>query len=330
MSRTLIVVLLVFLSGCASVPREEALKLSTAGQKAAEASQASLVDLANEVGGVTERNLVRFSVVKCKAQKSPSTPCEISTAPDESVTQNEKLAGVISLRARALMQLHSAYGAFADEAKYDAQGDIDESLGKLTDSVNALAAAMATLTGGSTAAVIPVMKIAQKAAGESAKAAQKRRLLEASQALQAIDRKLLELLREESAVYGNISDTLLSNRLQVADALLAAGILDPRPLVTDFAARNRMGALADIKANDPSVVAAARTIHAHQARRSAAATRAAYASNIKAFEELIEQHDAFQAGQPVSLDGIAQALGEIRLWAELLKELDDQGKEKQP
>lgn len=330
MSRTLIVVLLVFLSGCASVPREEALKLSTAGQKGAEASQASLVDLANEVGGVTERNLVRFSVVKCKAQKSPSTPCEISTAPDESVTQNEKLAGVISLRARALMQLHSAYGAFADEAKYDAQGDIDESLGQLTDSVNALAGAMATLTGGSTLAVIPVMKIAQKAAGESAKAAQKRRLLEASQALQAIDRKLLELLREESAIYGNISETLLSNRLQVADALLAGGFLDPRPLVTDFVARNRMGALADMKANDPSVVAAARTIHAHQARRSAAATRAAYASNIKAFEELIEQHDAFQAGQPVSLDGIAQALGEIRLWAELLKELDDQGKEKQP
>lgn len=330
MSRTLIVVLLVFLSGCASVPREEALKLSTAGQKAAEASQASLVDLANEVGGVTERNLVRFSVVKCKAQKSPSTPCEISTAPDDAVTQNEKLAGVISLRARALLQLHAAYGAFADEAKYDAQADIDASLGQLTDSVNALAGAMATLTGGSTLAVIPVMKIAQKAAGESAKAAQKRRLLEASQALQAIDRKLLELLREESVVYGNISETLLSNRLQVADALLAAGILDPRPLVSDFATRNRMGALADIKANDPSVVAAARTIHAHQARRSAAATRAAYASNIKAFEELIEQHDAFQAGRPVSLDGIAQALGEIRLWAELLKELDDQGKEKQP
>src|SRR5690606_33002460 len=147
MSRVLMCVLLLFLSGCASVPREEALKLGAAGQKAAEAGQAALADLAGEVGGFPERSAVLLTVATCTAPAAPS-PCGISQAPGDVLTADEKLAGVISLRARALSQLHSAYGAFLEEAEYDAAVDIDQSLGELADSVNNLAGAMALLSGG--------------------------------------------------------------------------------------------------------------------------------------------------------------------------------------
>src|SRR5690606_25135379 len=147
MSRVRMCVLLLFLSGCASVPREEALKLGAAGQKAAEAGQAALADLAGEVGGFPERSAVLLTVATCTAPATPS-PCGISQAPGDVLTADEKLAGVISLRARALSQLHSAYGAFLEEAEYDAAVDIDQSLGELADSVNNLAGAMALLSGG--------------------------------------------------------------------------------------------------------------------------------------------------------------------------------------
>ncbi len=329
MSRVLMCVLLLFLSGCASVPREEALKLGAAGQKAAEAGQAALADLAGEVGGFPERSAVLLTVATCTAPATPS-PCGISQAPGDVLTADEKLAGVISLRARALSQLHSAYGVFLEEAEYDAAVDIDQSLGELADSVNNLAGAMALLSGGTSLLALPATKIARKAAGESARTAQKRRLLEASRALREIDQRLLELLREEAEVYQGISEILHTNRLQLADVLLQAGLLDPRPLVDDFLSRNRLGAAMELETSDPVVLALARTVHAHQAGRLAAASRAAYQSHISAFEALIALHEDFEAGKPLSLDDVARALGEIRLWAELLEEPDGQAAEEAP
>lgn len=114
--------------------------------------------------------------------------------------------------------------------------------------------------------------------------------------------------------------------LQVRDALLESGLINPLPAVSDFLTRNELGTTADLKANDPRAVAAARTIWRYSAVRSVPATQAAYRANIKAIEVLIDQHRAFQKEEPLSLDQVAQAISELTAWVEILGSLSEETK----
>src|SRR5690606_30035719 len=89
-------------SACASVPREQAIVLAKAGQATMAASRQSLQGVADEVGGVTERQLVRSVLVRCPlptgAPPPACAPATWSPAAEAADEANQKLVTVILLR----------------------------------------------------------------------------------------------------------------------------------------------------------------------------------------------------------------------------------------
>ncbi len=307
-------------SGCVSVPREPAVELAKAGQKTATASQASLKGVADDVGKITERNLVRFAVTTCTPAACQPRRLDAASRPADDA--NTKLANVILLRVKAIQQLNDAYAAFQAEGEYDAAGALDTALSDLTSSANALSAAVTAATG----TALPFMALApiiQKAAGESAKAAQRRRLMNASERLRAVDLRLIETLQAEQAAFRSIGGSLVSNKANVADLLLDAGLADPTPMLTEFNTGLGLTTPAKLNPADPKAVVAARTLVAYRAEKTVAAADGSYAANIKALRKLVEQHDKFEAKQALDLDAIAGAIDELKGWAEIIAALND-------
>ncbi|NBW09624.1 MAG: hypothetical protein EBR82_16525 [Caulobacteraceae bacterium] len=319
------------LAGCASVPREPAAALAKAGQTTTAATQQSLEGVAKEVGGITERQLVRAAIVQCEATLAQTPPPPVtqacippvwSPAAEQADLANQKLAAVIVLRTKAIGQLNAAYAAFQAEAEYGARTDLEGAISELSGTVNTLSGAVTALTGGAATPLLALAPIVQRLAGETADAAQRRRLMQASAALRQIDGRLVSAMTAESAVFENISATLLENRSRTADVLLASGFTSPLPTVSDFLARNDLGGLGDVKAADRRAVVAARTLTAYRARRGIVTANAVYEANIKALGELIQQHERFEKDEGVSLDSLTFTLGELTAWAELLSSLD--------
>tara|TARA_R110002051_G_scaffold41530_7_gene86150 strand:+ start:41723 stop:42463 length:741 start_codon:yes stop_codon:yes gene_type:complete len=231
---------------------------------------------------------------------------------------NQRLAAVILLRVKEIAELHAAYVAFQAEADYGARVELETALGELDGTVTSLSAAVAAFTGGTAAPFLALAPIAQRISGETAEAAQRRRLMQASVALREIDGRLVDALIAEASIFASLSETLATSRANFADTLLAAGITDPLPNLRDFLARNELAASDEIKSTDRRAVVIARTVAAYRARRTISTANSAYEANIKALRELIKQHESFEEDEGVSLDGLTFAISELTAWADLV------------
>lgn len=328
--RALFAGLTLGLSACVSVPRDAAVQLAKAGQTTAAASATSLSGAAAEVSGLTERNLVRFAIQNClrdmngaPANKPPlCEPGRLSDASARADEANRKLAVVMLLRMKAVQQLGEAYGAMKEEADYDARGELETALDGLTTSANALSTALVAV-GAPALPALTLLPIAKRLAGESAAVAQRRRLKEASAQLRQIDERLIVALEQEQAVFKQISAAVLANRNEVADVLLANGIADPIPLVTEFSSGMGLGAPATLSRTDPRTIVAARTLSAYRGQRAVALSGAAYDGNLKALRALVTQHRKFEAEETFDAVALAGAIDELAGWADLIKGLNE-------
>lgn len=318
------------LSACVSVPRDAAVQLAKAGQTTAAASATSLSGAAAEVSGLTERNLVRFAISNCvvamaaaPADKPPL--CEPSLLNDASARADEanrKLANVMLLRVKAVQQLGAAYGALKEEADYDARGELETSLDSLATSANALSGALIA-AGAPGLPALALLPIAKRLAGENAALAQRRRLKEASAQLRQIDERLILALEQEQTIFKRISADVLANRNQVADLMLANGIADPLPLVTEFSTGMGLGAPATLSRTDPRTIVAARTLSAYRGQRAVSLSGAAYQGNLKALKALVAQHRKFEAEETFDAVALEGAVDELVGWADLIKGLNE-------
>lgn len=314
---------LVLLAGCAAVPRGPALQLAEAGQKATSASQRALQGIADDADQITLRQLVRTSLINCRRQPvgaapaSPCTPAVLTPEAAEADAANQKLAAVILLRVRAISALGAAYQALADEANYDARGELEAAIGGLNTQVNALTGSLQAL-GAPSLSLLAVEPLVQQGAGVLAERAQIRRLKAASRQIGQADAALAAAIQAESALYGRIAGPLGMNKARVVDQLFQSGLADPAGAVASFDAPLGLAA-PKTGMDDRAALVLARTMVAYRAQRDAAAVDELYRLNVAALQALVGQHRKFEADRPLSLEDLAQAIDQLAGWTQTIK-----------
>lgn len=303
---------------CASADREGAERLASAGSTAATV-------LSNEVDGrISEVRSLRlsndFNYAYSILSKCDAITRGTSTVPDCDVlalakerraapvnVEIEKLANVLVLRRRALGALSQAYLALETEAKYDARKDIEDSLAPALSSANAFASAvgLAPISG-------VVLKGVEVAGGLLADRAQGRRLKMASRSLGAITAQVRRGLEGEQRLHAEVDALLSTLDAQTRANLLRSGLIDPAPAVAAVVGTT------DSPVPPSSTVSAA--LRSQPALEGAALVAAmstppsrpdALADGIAALRAVERQHDAFEAGAPVGIEEITDAVQRV-------------------
>lgn len=352
----LVSLVLAGLGGCASVPRDAAVTLSQTGQRATSASQNALQGLSADVQQVAVRQLVRTALIQCAAQdaakaKGPTAPpaaprgsavaaqpfaatapcpvAELGEAGLAADRANQNLAQVILLRVKAVSALGDAYGAFADEAKYNARGELEAALGSLDAQVNTLTAGLQAL-GAPGLSLVAIEPLVNAGAGAFADRAQARRLRAASQRIHAALQALIKAMSAEADLYGQVAQPIADNRARVMDQLLASGVADPVATLAAFEAPLTSAPPKSLSADDRSAVAAARTIVRYQAQHDTATVAESYRLNIKTLQALSDAHSKFEAGQPLTLEAASADIDQLTGWVTAVKPLEQSQRGRTP
>lgn len=305
------------LTACTTVPRGPALTLAENGQAVANRGQSTVVDFATAVDGAVEFQLVDKAVSEGALQ----LPNELPNA--QLLESGQRLSDLVRLRGRALGALSDAYGALAEEAKYDAPAALGDAVGKLTDSATAFASA-AGVAGPVVAVASGVIK---SLATEAAASAQKRRLIAASHQIAAATRLIADAIDKEAEIYAKVAASLGTDRQQFVQTLLDKGLADPAPTVQDFVTRQGLQPLQPPAA---LAVPVAGTILLIGDWRAARAAQDLYAAQVRALRALAAQHEAFETAQPMRFEAVRLALAELAGWAKLYADARNSAKEIKP
>ncbi len=224
------------------------------------------------------------------------------------IRQAARLDGVMRLRAEAAIALSVAYRAFAAEAAYDAEGDMEDAVIRAAASVSAFGQAV-----GVTPLAPVVGKAAQQIGGALADKAQRRRLLVASDRLRMISNQLRRSLERERDLHIALDKITADLGAETIRNLVRAEALDPVPALRGVAehAGVAVGGEAGAKAalaRDPALEAAA--VVTTLVRRPSQPPDA-LAAAISALAALDLQHAAYAEKKPVSAEDAAAALARL-------------------
>jgi hypothetical protein len=231
MPRGLIIVTSIALlatSGCATAPRSAAGRIADAGIKVTTTFQSNTSALADQLaaGGVTEAFVTRWQL----CQNPNPGICKMPVPPDPGLAARRRaLADAVRLRALALGALGMGYAALAQEADYDARGDMAAAANDAATAVNNFAGAVFALNGAPVpAAVAPLIG---EAAGLIADRQQRHRILAANAKLRDITLRLRDSLQQEQAVFDTIAGVTAQRRQEVMIALFQAGLIPGDQLI---------------------------------------------------------------------------------------------------
>jgi hypothetical protein len=194
--------------GCASVPREEALKLAGAGQSATTALAAQFAQVNRQARVYPELLAFNSQYDRCviPASGADRTTCDEYNVDPSTLDVTRKLNGLIEKRINAVNQLGKAYVALEGEAKYEADADLSGAVSGLVGSIDALAVA-ANLSGQPLAAA--ATQIPTRLAGWAARARQIERLKSANGIIAQATEKLAAALDVEKSAYEPVLEVAL-------------------------------------------------------------------------------------------------------------------------
>lgn len=306
------------IGGCAAPDRSGAAKLASAGSAAAGALATEVDGRIAEVRSVKLSNDFNYAysiLATCPniTQAGGSDPnCDVLALAKDRRTaavnvEIEKLADVMVLRRRALNALSQAYVAFESEAKYDARGDLEAALGPALSSANNLASAvgLAPISG-------VVLKGAELAGGLFADQAQRTRLRAGSRSLGAITGQVRKGLEGEQVLHQQIETLLGTLDRDTRTNLLRAGLIDPEPALKAVVGTSGAPAVAEAKLSSAVKAQPPLGGAALVAAISAEPTRPdALEAGVTALRAVEVQHKAFEAGAPVSIESITDAVERV-------------------
>jgi len=316
MSKVLMLGALMLLAACATVPRGPALTLGEAGEAVTSTSQASLTGLSDDIALIAARQMVRTAIIKCVPGNC--VPGKVTAQVEAGALDAQKLSDALMLRARALGKLHGAYAAFAEEARYDAPGDLQGAVQSLFTATNAAATA-ATAAGFFPA--VPALAIAgpivSGIAGQSAAKAQSARLKAGSVAIKAANARIADIMAAEQVRYAEIAEDVNNNLDNIVATLFENDMADPLPSIAAFEAP--LGLKPPAKLPPDKARAAALTIANYRNWMAQKTAGDVYAANVAALAALREEHDNFEAGAPLQMSDVEHSLTVLAGWVSIAR-----------
>lgn len=316
------------LAACGSAPVKPALALANSGKTLTVAASASLSDVSRDIAAVPERQQVRSTVERCLSemqtaatQKRPPA-CDPSPIPPDAVIEsNRKLAALMYGRADMFSALTDAYGALEAEAHYDARSDMEGAITDLGGSAQRLSGLAQSAGLGALPGLDLIVPITAHLGGLMAEQAQKKRLVEASKAIKGAVTATKAAVHGEASLYARIASDVDANRAHVNDALLAAGLADPKPALNAFLAGLQTALPPDAKADDPRLISASRAVTSYDSYAASKARSQTYLKLEAALGKLIKAHEEFEADKTPNSFDIDNAVAELKFWGDTLARL---------
>lgn len=301
----------VCLSACASVPNEDARGLAKSGADASDLAAREVRDLSGRLDRVEEFNAFTATWETCAALAAGQS-CELVEQSRANADETERLILIINRRAEALSALGDAYRALAAEADYDAEGQLEGAVGKLTTSVNAYADLVqpgsGTLIGG------PLGTVITQGAGLWAREGQRERLMAGSARIrQALD-KMRTALSAEVGVYNQLSGTFADQEGATLEAMFDAGLIHRAPLLAPLA--TDMGVVLvpnaeQLLTSNANVRLATRAYVRARANDTVRLQAQRYDAILSAFGRLSQAHAEFERARSPDLADLERAVVEI-------------------
>jgi hypothetical protein len=251
--------------------------------------------------------------------KNPKLTCQPQLASDASHQAREDLARAVDLRGNAVNALSGAYAALKAEAAYDAKGDMVTATNGAIDAVNHFSGSVLAIGGAAaapTASLIsaPLKNVIGFGAGMFADRAQARRLKAASHVIAAVTRRLRDSLSVEEFVFDSLADHIEQARESAKESLLTNGLVSNdsviTPMINDLGLTPAPGLDSTIRGS-PARQAAVTAVLEAQSKADVENDRARYAASIKALNQLLDAHAAFERGDPLSLTELDTLVAEL-------------------
>ncbi len=297
----------LLLAGCSSLNKQAAGKLADQGASVAntigQSYQSTSQDLARYVEG-------EYLLSGLKPGYSP---------PDDNMLKSiATVEGELHSRQQMMAGLSDVYTSFGALCTYDAQGEVEKSLGNAVQAGNSLA----TLLGGG-AISDSAGKLFAQTTGAIAGQVQAGRIKDASVKIRSLLAGIIFLLQKsnEQAAIVAAREEIARDKLKVAttfwadDFATADGILDGQ--IQSYGLTPNPSALVHASQN-PALKEGVSQVLKWRHQQELAAQADAYQATIQALQKLNTEHARIEAGEPADLGTIQNNLATIQQYVDLI------------
>jgi len=299
---------IAFLSGCASISEQNAVKLATSGKSASSSALSTIFATDSEYESAMEAEVFFHSYVGVGK-------------PSGLLDDWQQVKTELDARKAVFSRLTTVYAAFGDLASSTAPEEIKSAIDGFDKALNNYSALVTTarpLVPDSTGAVVG--NIASRLL-----TVRKARLIRESSVIirQQLERLLVlldnKLVQEEMTSF---KENLRGSRLSASRLLMKNDLLDPSPMLNDLAADSGFKAVSDARSIIMKSVPLKRGVDGVMAfriqNRNAGLEQRGYTSTREALRALIDEHKKLEKGEPVTIDELQQIVNELHSISNLL------------
>lgn len=297
-------------AGCTSINKDAASKLASEGSSVANTVGQSYQSTSDDLTQYVEGEYLLSAIAEGHSPPSDAMLADIKTIQSELQLRKQLLGG--------LGDLYSSFGALCS---YDAQGEVEKSLGATIQAGNGLA----TQLGGG-AISDSAGKLFADAGGAVAGAVQSDRIKNASAKIRSALQGIIFLLEKsnDQVTLVGIRKEISVAKLEVAKKLWeggfasANGVLDRQ--VQDLGLTPNESALS-VASKNQGMQAGVEAILVWRQKQEVAAEADAYASTIQALRSLVNEHAKIEAGESVSLGTVQGYLATVQQYVDLVSDI---------
>jgi len=304
-SAALISVLL--LPACASVPRSDSGKLADAGISATSALSVGIRDLSSDLIYIDSTSAFSETYLKCSVVKDLSL-CTETIKSEENYLERQKLAALISSKAKAVDSLKELYEAMKKESDYDAREDLTGAISYAYDSINSYAAGVEALPGART-----LGRLAQGGIEAFADKKQRERLLQANESTRAATELYKNALTQESDFFEPIIDNIATTRADAVKALVSSGLVQKSDVISPLVAELGLTVnpnLEKLKLSVPTEKAIDAFVSS-SSRAEVTRMSSKYKASIGALDALLKQHKKLSAKETLNFEDVNRFIDEV-------------------
>ncbi|MGC8775093.1 MAG: hypothetical protein ACP5R6_07525 [Chlorobaculum sp.] len=299
---------IAFLSGCASISEQNAVKLATSGKSASSSALSTIFATDSEYESAMEAEVFFHSYA------GVGTPSEL-------LDDWQQVKTELDARKAVFSRLTTVYAAFGDLASSTAPEEIMSAIDDFYTALynySALVTTARPLVPESTSVVVG--NIASQLL-----TVRKGRLIRQSSVIIRQQLECLLLLLDNKLVQEEMTsfqENLRASRLNASRLLMKNDLLDPSPMLNDLAADSGFKAVSDARSIIMTSAPLKRGVDGVMAFRiqhyNAGLEQRGYTSTRQALRALIDEHKKLEKGEPVTIDELQQIVNELHSISNLL------------
>lgn len=310
--------MLLVLSACSGISRDNAKALGTAGVSAMQAIHDQTYQAQQDIAYLPEMAVVNkvlgcvdIDPKKMDGQTNLRQHCIEHAKEDPKYSQEiDRLSVLLQKRILVSNAFLKLYQSYVDLATYDAGAEFKANLSSLCDDVDDLAKSAAVINPAISAVPLACSTVTTTlgaVGGALASLNQEDQLQKASVPMRMAVSKFSEALVIEKNAIDALLDYLVQEKAYSYQQFLAVGLIDPEdpltPLLAEVApnAKFKSGISSD-KAD--IITAAAKRAAEAQAKRDKTKVILTYEAALSALKALAEQHTKLEAKQPLDLSTV--------------------------